>query len=174
MKKICIILLLFFTSACVTLLPIYKQEFRTLNSLPEIKIAIETKAKGKLWELDIKNNSKETIKFLINDSSYVATTGVANRLIRGQTRRIHSDQAQPAIPIPPNARFHDFLTLEGFVNMSDFDFSYYPLVVGDPNSKGKFYLVFEINGKKKNYIIEVNFIKEKEEYFPESANSYFQ
>jgi len=143
-------------------IPLYRQEFEIASSVSGITINII--ATGWWWSVDVKNDTDETIKFLIDESSFVTTKGRAERLIRGQTRKIHSDTPQPSIPIPPEARYQGMLTLESWTSLSSGYKLMHPLpTVGNFNALAKFYLVFEIDGEKKTWITNVKFIEIKQE-----------
>jgi hypothetical protein len=153
-----------FLSGCATLMPIYSQQFTFAQSVPEVTMKIVPQYRGRVWNITAENNTDEMIKFLIDESSYVTTEGRTERLIRGNTRRIHSDLSQLAIPIPPKAKFQESMIMESDIALTDFQLSYYPVTATNPEAGGKFYFVFEINGQRKTVICDVKFIKEKDEY----------
>ena len=159
-KYIWIIPLIIFMQGCATFSPgpSYRQEYTLTNPMPELTINISPV--GSAWVFEITNNTDDIIKFLIDDSSYVTTDGKAERLIRGKARVIHSDSIQPSLPIPPNAMFKDFIITEGNASVGSVAF-YYAARPANPDALAKFYLVFEINGKKKTAIYDVKFVKEK-------------
>ncbi len=150
------IILGIFLSGCAMTLP-YRQEYTLVNPLPEVTIGITPFGNG--WDLEITNNTENIIKFLIDESSYVTTDGKAERLIRGHTRVIHSDSAQPPLPIPPKASFKDSLFPEKIMLYGELA-PYVSLKPVNPESLAKFYLVFEIDGKKKTVVYNVKFVKE--------------
>jgi len=171
MKKVILIMCALLLSGCTTmpiipkLPPMPKQEFTTLTAIPGIVVDIV--AVNALWRFEITNKTDKTIKFLLDDSSYVSTEGKVLRLVRGQTKVMHSDTIQPNFPIPPNAKFDEILIPESAASYGGllgspyafYGLGVYGLKVGNFDSKGKFYLVFEIDGQKKTWISEVKFTK---------------
>lgn len=156
MKKLFLIgLMCIFLEGCATLA--YKQEFTIVSALPEIFIKLEPV--GQKWNAEILNNTDDPIKFLLDESSYVNPDGTAVRLIRGHSRIIQSSVSQPMIPIPPHAKFNDFLIPEDKIHWAE-NIYFSAIAMGEkPFSVAKFYLVFEINGEKKNWISDVKYIR---------------
>ena len=142
---------------CATLVVPYKQEFKIISQVPDISVSLTPT--GSIWNASIINNSDKTIKFLIDESCYVTTDGRVDRLIRGQTRKISSDRSQPTMSIPSKARYNDFLIPEKFASLDDYSLMYPPNPV-DLTKKAKIYLIFEINGEKKTWSSEIQFIKQ--------------
>lgn len=169
MNKILLLTLMLFLSGCMTLTPTYKQEFSAITPLSEMAVDITPARKLypwdlRFWNIEIRNNSNRNIIFLIDESSYVSTSGNAERLIRGQARRIHSDISQPIISIPPQSKLTETFFLEKDASLDDNILSYAPIAPLDPSKPAKFYLVFEIDKEKKTWVTNVKFIKEKDQY----------
>ncbi len=157
--------LVFLLEGCITyptykaVIPQYKQEFATAASISELTVNI-IPTPYPMWTFQITNNSEKMIKLLLDESSYVTTSGVAQRLVRGKTKVLHSDTTQPNMPIPPKAKFQDVLVLESYVpnvSLSSSPYAFMFFKVENINAKGKFYLVFEINEEKKTWITEITF-----------------
>lgn len=134
----------------------YRQEYSLVNPFPEVTINITSLRNG--WDFEITNNTENIIIFLIDESSYVTTDGQAERLVRGHTRVMHSDSAQPPLPIPPKASFKDSLFPEKIMSYGELA-PYVSLKPVNPEALAKFYLVFEIDGKKKTVVYNVKFVE---------------
>lgn len=163
MRKIIIIAALFLMG-CSTVTPTftmpkpYLQSFNIVSKVSGINVSLAPVGAG--WTVIIKNETENTIKFLIDESNYVTTVGKSERLIRGATRKIHSDAAQPLFSIPPKAFFNDILIPESMTEYFQTSL-YFPPKPGDSNKKAKIYLVFEINGQKKTWITEITYTKQE-------------
>lgn len=158
MKKLLLVYILLVSTGC-TVRSAYHQKYYTFFDLPEVTVNI--RPAGIIWRFQIRNNTDDTIRFLIDDSTYVRTDGIVERLIRGETRLVHRDKVQPAISIPPGARFSDYLIQESVL---DLDYlTYRPPTPADPGTKAKFYLVFEINGARREWACYVDYVRPGQE-----------
>jgi len=142
-------------SGCSTLqLPVYSQEYQVTQPLPGITADINLLANQ--WGLTVRNDSDDAVKFLIEESSYVTTGGRAERLIRGQTKKLFSGFPQSSVTIPPKARYEGVIVSENFAELNDYQIQA-PSLPENPDMPARFYLVFEVAGQKKALVCEVVF-----------------
>lgn len=74
------------------------------------------------WTLTVMNESDAPLTVLFDESSFVTSSGNSwGRLIRGETRKMNSAQAQPPIPVAPRARLSGFVVPEGAIAFEEFE-----------------------------------------------------
>ena len=93
-----VLLLLTIVAGCATMGPSYTQKISQVKLVPNLSVQVSYIG-GVFWQAEIKNNSDATAKLIWDESAYVNSNGKASRLIRGETRKLHSAQAQPASPV---------------------------------------------------------------------------
>lgn len=168
MKKVILLLPILLLAGCVTIpqqsqqKSHYRQEFAVISSVPGIDVVLVPV--GSAWTTTISNNTDKMVKFIIDESTYVKTDGTSQRLIRGQTRTMHSDSTQPSLMIPPGAKFNDILIPENLAELVNTPWLTVPSWMRSPipanaDAKAKLYFVFEIEGIKQIWICEDRFIK---------------
>ncbi|MBI4708207.1 MAG: hypothetical protein HY761_09855 [Candidatus Omnitrophica bacterium] len=161
MKKT-VLLLMLILSGCVTPQyrgyqgPIYNENFTTLQKINGISITLVPI--GSAWTVIIQNNTDNMVKFLLDESSYVTTEGITQRLIRGQAKKIHSDMQQPFMPIPPKSKFAEVLIPE---RIADNTAWMIPPKPSNLEKSGKLYFTLESNGIKNIWIEEIKFTEVK-------------
>jgi len=155
MKKHIIFFIVVIMAGCESFVS-YQQIINPVTLLDNIEVNVEHSS-GALYELKVHNNSDKQIQLLWDESTYVSTKGNASRLIRGQTRRIHSGQSQPAAPIPPKASLNEFFVPESFASTD------YPVWVnpqpGNPSNPANIYFMFQIGDEKVTWHGQVKFVK---------------
>jgi len=148
-------ILLTIIAGCATMGPSYNQEISQIKSVPQLSVVVSYIG-GVFWQAKIANNSDATVKLIWDESAYVNSKGKSTRLIRGQTRKLHSAQAQPSSPIPPGALLVESFTGEA---LAQFAGSYIIPKPENPSAKGRMYLSFEIDGNKYTWEGSVAFIQ---------------
>lgn len=72
------------------------------------------------WRVSVKNNTDSVSSLLFDESSFVASTGMAaGRLINGNTRKIDSAKTQPPIPVPPGAAVTEWALPEKMITFEE-------------------------------------------------------
>lgn len=121
----------------------YTQNISEAKAVPSLSVTV-TYLGGVFWEAKVKNNSAETVKLIWDESAYVNSVGKSTRLIRGQTRKLHSAQIQPASPIPPGALLTESFTAEALASYAS---SYVQPPLENPDGIARIYLSFEASGE---------------------------
>ena len=68
------------------------------------------------WRLQIRNNTNALASVLWDESTFIASTGLAaGRLVTGSTRKIVVAKAQPSAPVPPGASIIEWVVPEKLV-----------------------------------------------------------
>jgi hypothetical protein len=151
MMKAMISLLALTIAGCGTT---YKTVITRDSSLAGIDVGL-TKD-GNFWTVTAKNNTNRPTSLVWDESSYVSTTGQSSRLVRGQTRLIHSGQMQPPSPIPPGATITEYCIPEAQVQYAG---SLYTPPLGNPENPARMYLVFDVNGQRQPWSATIRFVK---------------
>jgi len=81
------------------------------------------------------------------------TDGRSSRLIRGETRRIHTAQEQPPSPVAPGARVAEWALPEILIPYAG-SAGVKPL---DPSAKGRLILSLNVAGTRKTWSGDVHF-----------------
>ncbi len=115
-----------------------------------------SRAGNDFWRVSAKNNTRYPVSLIWDESSYISTTGNSSRLVRGKTRVIHSGQAQPASPIPPDSLLNEVFIREGLVGRTN---AFYATPVGNPDNAARIYLMFDVNGKRIPWTASARFSK---------------
>ncbi len=69
------------------------------------------------WRIQVENNTDAPMSVLLDESSFVGSTGEAGgRLINGNVRKIDAAKAQPAAPVPPHAKFREAVFAEKLID----------------------------------------------------------
>lgn len=72
------------------------------------------------WEIGVRNGTEASASLLWDESSFVASTGMAaGRLINGSTRKMDTAKAQPGSPIPPGAAVREIVFPEKFIQAEE-------------------------------------------------------
>ena len=81
-------------------------------------VTIEARPFGaKGWMIGLKNETPDTVRIVWDESTYVNPAGASlGRLIRGETRLMHSGQAQPSTPVAPGATVIEWCLPEGQIS----------------------------------------------------------
>jgi len=142
--------------------PRYAQSFELTRPIDGIVVSAQD-AGGGFWEVTATNNLQEPVMLLWDESAYVATDGTSKRIIRGTTKRIHTDRDQPPHPIPPGATLQETCAHQDFVyyitNSPDTYVSCLRPV--DPNGTGRLHLVFKVANEKRVCEIAVMFERDR-------------
>jgi hypothetical protein len=131
----------------------YQQEIIEVAPIKDLDISIKY-IRGVFWEIKLINNTNSLVKLDWDESVYVNTVGLSSRLIRGETKKIHSDQLQPQAIIPNGATISSYFTAEMFLEYIDLYITPTPT---DTTKKGKIYLSLLIGDKKEVWKGEVGF-----------------
>lgn len=132
----------------------YHAEVTTLQAVPNMDVEI-SRVQGPWWKVTAENHAPDAAKLIWNDSAYVATTGRADRLVRGRTRWSNTDRSQPDSPIPPGARLEEEFISEVFVSGSGGRNR-----PGDPERDARIVLVFEIDGQPHTHESAVHYTRD--------------
>ncbi|NUQ67663.1 MAG: hypothetical protein HUU18_05230 [Phycisphaerales bacterium] len=133
----------------------YKANVTNTRTVPGVEVQV-AEAGGSFWAVIAKNNTNDVVKLVWDESTYVATTGESDRLLRGKTRLIHSGQAQPTSPIAPGSELREYCVRESAAEHAQFAGA-----PGDINKPARIILVFEIGGRKVMHESSVQFTKGK-------------
>ena len=76
------------------------------------------------WRVSLKNNNPAAISIVWDESSFVSSTGVAGRLIRGETRTLDSANPQPPSPVPPGSSYVGILLAEKLMDEEEAEAKY--------------------------------------------------
>jgi len=98
------------------------------------------------WQVNVRNTGSSSTKLVWDESTYVSTSGkTLGRLLRGQTKKIHSDRAQPPTPIPPGSTLSEWCVPEDHADVVGWGNP----KVDNPEAAGRLILVFEFDGGQK-------------------------
>jgi hypothetical protein len=72
------------------------------------------------WHIKIANNTDAVMSILLDESSFVTSTGESGgRLISGSTRKMDTAKAQPPKPLVPGATLVEFVVVEKMVDAEE-------------------------------------------------------
>jgi len=153
--------IIFLVPGCISIHTSYRQKFTVTQGIKEIQVSIDEvrlTSPGTIffdvypfYEVTVINDSNSPVRLLWDDSTYVGPEGQASRLIRGQTRKIHSGLAQPASVVPTHAMLRETFIPEAYTDL-------FVGIKPDPNRNARINLVFEVEGQKKMCEIQVRFV----------------
>ncbi|MCW5801400.1 MAG: hypothetical protein KIT31_03240 [Deltaproteobacteria bacterium] len=123
------------------------------QALPKIRVGAVPAASAVGWILTVYNQRAHDVRLLWDESSYVNTLGFsAGRLVHGQTKLRHSDQAQPPSPIPSGSTLQEFIVPAAQVPQLD----RLPLLAS-PGGSGSLRVVFETPSGRETWMGTVHF-----------------
>jgi hypothetical protein len=107
------------------------------------------------YTICVTNRTRETVKLLWDESSYVASDGRSlGRLIRGQTRQMDTAKAQPPSPIAPGATFEEWCVPEGHVEYVGVHYGVFGgwavPKVANPHASARLLLSFEMEDGRRD------------------------
>ena len=102
------------------------------------------------WEVAVFNNTPNNIMIIWDECVYVNSLGQSSRLLRGSTRVIHSDRAQPPSPVAPNSTLRQLVISEGGA-AAVAAYPYFTVRPGDPTKQSRIILTLLIDGEKVNW-----------------------
>jgi len=74
------------------------------------------------WRVVVRNDSDENIQLIWDESSFVTPDGESGgRLVRGETRKIDTDKAQPPSPIAPHSTLREIVLIDKFIELEELE-----------------------------------------------------
>jgi hypothetical protein len=96
-----------------------KQVVTAEKTIDSVKIDV-TPTGAIAWTLSISNESEDPASIVWDESTFVMPTGEASgRLIRGETRKLDTGNAQPASPLPPRSKVVETVLPEQLIGVEE-------------------------------------------------------
>lgn len=155
MKRIAVLIMCLALFGCVTTLG-GSRTFTETRNVDGLRVVLAP-SYGTFYAVTVSNDTGGVVKLIWDDSAYVYTSGRSCRLIRGETRKIHTGLAQPASPIPPGASMTELFIPEGMTDNAG-AWGVYP---ENPNRPAQVHLTFEVAGDRKVWSSDITFMPAK-------------